>query len=54
MNPSTIAAKRIGDSANHALAINEQQVEPNALNAPLRVHRQDDFSGRDQPALLPG
>jgi hypothetical protein len=49
---SAIPAKGVGNSTDHASRVNEQQVEPNAFDAPLGVHRQDYFSGSDQPLLL--
>ena len=50
---SAIPAKGVGNSTDHASRVNEQQVEPNAFDAPLGVHRQDYFSGSDQTLLLP-
>jgi hypothetical protein len=50
---SAVPAKGIGNSADHSSRVNEQQVEPNAFDAPLGVHRQDYFSGSDKTILLP-
>jgi len=50
---SAIPAKGVSNSADHSSCVNEQQVEPNAFDAPLGMHRQDYFSGSDQPLLLP-
>ena len=46
-------AGTVGDAPDQSRRVHDQNVEANAIGAPVRMIAQNDFAGADQPGLLP-